>query len=47
LKMSDDTPPRRLISIISTEGKSPEQLKAEALQAIQKWQDAQRPREGD
>jgi hypothetical protein len=38
---------RHLISMISTKGKTPEQLKAEALQAIQKWQDAQRPHEGD
>ncbi|MGO8964996.1 hypothetical protein [Mycobacterium sp.] len=45
--MSDDAPPRRLISMISAKGKTPEQLKAEALQAIQKWQDAQRPHEGD
>jgi hypothetical protein len=34
---------RRLIALISTEGKSKEQLEAQALQAIQKWQDAQRP----
>jgi predicted RNase H-like HicB family nuclease len=38
---------RRLISMISTKGKTPEQLKAEALQAIQKWRDAQRTHEGD
>ena len=38
---------RHLISMISAQGKTAEQLEAEALQAIQKWQDAQRPHEGD
>lgn len=31
---------RHLISLISAQGKTPEQLKAEALQAIQKYFDA-------
>jgi hypothetical protein len=36
-------PGRRLIAMISTEGKSQEQMKAEALQAIQKWLQALQP----
>lgn len=31
---------RKLIAMISTAGKTPEQMKAEALQAIQTWEDA-------
>jgi len=37
---------RRLISIISAKGKSPEQLKAEAWAAFQKWQEAQKTPDG-
>lgn len=38
---------RRLISMISGEEKSAEQLKAVARQALQKWQEAQRAPEPD
>jgi predicted RNase H-like HicB family nuclease len=38
-ELSDDTP-RRLISMISTAGKTPEQVKDEAHQAFQKYFDA-------
>jgi hypothetical protein len=38
---------KRPVFIIDTEGKSKEQLKAEARQALQKYLDAQRPHEGD
>lgn len=38
---------KRLISIISTKGKSKEQVKAEARQTYQKYLEAQRPHEGD
>ena len=34
---------RQLIAMITGEGKTPEELKAAALLAIQKWQDAQPP----
>lgn len=34
---------RRLVSVISAEGKKPEQLTAQALEAIREWQDAQEP----
>ena len=38
---------RRLISMISAKGKSPEQLKAEVVAAYQKWQDAQQAAQQD
>jgi hypothetical protein len=38
---------RRLISLISGKGKSPEQLKAEAWAPFLKWQEAQRAPESD
>jgi hypothetical protein len=38
---------KRPVFILSTKGKSKEQLKAEARQALQKYFDAQRPHEGD
>jgi hypothetical protein len=34
---------KRLIALISAKGKTPEQLKAEAVEAIRKWQEAQQP----
>jgi len=45
--VSDEAAPRRIVCLISAKGKSKEQMKAEARQALQKYLDAQRPHEGD
>jgi hypothetical protein len=45
--VSDEAPPRRTVCLISAKGKSKEQMKAEARQALQNYLDAQRPHEGD
>ena len=38
-------PVRRVVCLISAKGKSQEQLKAEAREALRKWQEAQKPQQ--